>query len=123
MVIVGRIYDIVVVNDKVAQIILRKKMNDKIVPIAISLFGYWKDKIFEMKLKPKDKIKANIYMKSKIWNGKWYTDVYFRQVYLIEEAPRPMNERNLFEMDTYSNVTIVDEDTGFTIGEGGEIIE
>jgi hypothetical protein len=119
MVIVGRIWEIKVVNDKVAHIVLRKKMNDKIVPVAISVFGYWKDKIFEMKLKPKDKIKANIYMKSKEWNDKWYTDVYFREVYLIEKAPMAMNERNLFEM----NDTIIDDDTGFTIGEGGEIIE
>jgi len=119
VVIVGRIWEIKVVNDKVAHIVLRKKMNNKIVPVAISVFGYWKDKIFEMKLKPKDKIKANIYMKSKEWNGKWYTDVYFREVYLIEKAPIAMNERNLFEM----NDTILDDDTGFTIGEGGEIIE
>lgn len=119
MVIVGRIFDIVIVTDKVAQIVLRKKMNDKIVPVAISVFGYWKDKIHQMGLKPKDKIKGNVYMKSKIYNGKYYTDVYFKEVYLVEEAPRPMNERNLFE----THETITDDDTGFTIGEGGEIIE
>jgi len=91
MVIVGRIYEIVVINEKVAQVVLKKKMNDKIVPVAIAVFGYWKDKIIkEMKLKPKDKIKGNIYMKSNLYNGKYYTDVYFKEVYLIEEGARPI---------------------------------
>lgn len=113
MVITGRIYDIVIVNDKVAQIILRKKMNDKIVPVAISVFGWWKQKIHEMKLKPKDKIKANVYMKSKIWNGKWYTDVYFKEVYLIEEAPPPMSSKNLFSDEFIDgDGNSIDLDTG-----------
>lgn len=96
MVITGRIFDIKVINEKYAQVVLKKKMSDKIVPVAIGVFGYWKDKIInEMKLKPKDKIKGNLYMKSKLWtdkNGvdKYLTDVYFKEVYLIEEGPRPM---------------------------------
>jgi len=64
MVIVGRIFDIVVISEKVAQIVLKKKMNDKVVPVAISVFGYWKDRALnEMKLKGKDKIKANVCVK------------------------------------------------------------
>ena len=42
MVITGRIFDIVIINEKVAQIVLKKKMNEKIVPVAISVFGYFK---------------------------------------------------------------------------------
>ena len=85
MVITGKIFDIVIINDKVAQIVLRKKMNDKIVPVAISIFGYWKQKaIEEMKIKMKDKIRGNVYMKSKIFNGKYYTDVYFKEIYFAD---------------------------------------
>jgi len=102
MVITGRIFDIVKVSDNVAQIVLKKKMKDKIVPVAITVMGYWKDKALkEMKLKPKDKIKGNIYLKSNLFKGKYYTDVFFREVYLIEPAPINMN-KNLF----------VDEETG-----------
>ena len=111
MVITGRIFDIVVINDKVAQIVLKKKMADKIVPVAICVFGYWKDKaIKEMKLKAKDKIKANVYMKSKIYNGKYYTDVYFKEILLVEDAPINMSnkDRELFETD----MGMVDTETG-----------
>jgi hypothetical protein len=86
MVITGRIFDIVIISDKVAQIVLKKKMNDKIVPVAISVFGYWKTKALEeMKVKMKDKIKGNLYLKSKIYNGKYYTDVYFKEIYFAED--------------------------------------
>jgi hypothetical protein len=104
MVITGRIFDIKVISEKYAQIVLKKKMSDKIVPVAIGVFGYWKDKIIkEMKLKPKDKIKGNIYLKSNLWtdkNGveKYLTDIYFKEVYLIEEGPRPMG--SLFQQPT-----------------------
>ncbi len=110
MIITGRIFDIVIVSDKTANIILKKKMADKIVPVAITVFGYWKDKAVK-ELKPKDKIKANVYMKSKIYNGKWYTDVYFKEIYLIESAPKPMG-RKLFDM---VDDNMVDTETGEVI--------
>ena len=101
MVITGRIFDIITVNEKVAQIIIRKKDKDKIVPVAISIFGYWKDKALnEMKLKLKDKIKGNLYVKSRLYNGKYYTDVFFREIYIVE--PAPINMGGLF----------VDKETG-----------
>jgi len=93
MVITGRIYDIVIITDTIAQIIIRKKDKDKIYPVAIKIMGYWKDKaIKELNLKPKDKIKGNIYMRSKLYNGKYYTDVFFREIFVIEKAPIKFNE-------------------------------
>jgi hypothetical protein len=111
MVITGRIFDIVIVSDKVAQIVLKKKMADKIVPVAIAVFGYWKDKIInEMKLKPKDKIKGNIYLKSRIYNGKYYTDIYFKEVYMVEEYVKPFsNIGNLFEEQEKSVIEEIDD--------------
>lgn len=100
MVITGRIFDIVHIGDNVAQIVLKKKMRDKIVPVAITILGFWKDKALkDMKLKPKDKIKGNIYLKSNLYKGKYYTDVFFREVYLLEPAPIKMNQ-SLFNVDT-----------------------
>lgn len=116
MVYTGRIYDIVHINEKVAQIILKKKDKDKIVPVAITILGYWKDKALkEMKLKPKDKIRGNLYLKSNLHNGRYYTDVSFREIYLVENAPTKMgyNEKNLFDSEN----GIVDTETGELLSE------
>lgn len=113
MVITGKVFEIRVLSDKLAQIVLRKKMDNKLVYVSFNVFGYWKQKIEENNLKPKDKIKANVYMKSKEWNGKWITDVYFKEVYIIEVAPLPMMSKNLFSdefMDFDGNS--IDLDTG-----------
>jgi len=100
-VISGRIFEIIVVNEKVAQIVLNKKDNKgKVIPVTISVVGFWKDKI--MNLKQKDKIRGNLYMKSNLYNGKYYTDVQFKEIDLIEPAPVKMGTTTLF----------VDKETG-----------
>ena len=100
-VISGRIFEIIVVNEKVAQIVINKKdSKGKVIPITISVVGFWKDKI--MNLKQKDKIRGNLYMKSNLYNGKYYTDVQFKEIDLIEPAPVKMGTTTLF----------VDKETG-----------
>jgi hypothetical protein len=100
-VISGRIFEIIVVNEKVAQIVLNKKdSKGKVIPITISVVGFWKDKI--MNLKQKDKIRGNLYIKSNLYNGKYYTDVQFKEIDLIEPAPVKMGTTTLF----------VDKETG-----------
>jgi hypothetical protein len=100
-VISGRIFEIIVVNEKVAQIVLNKKdSKGKVIPITISVVGFWKDKI--LNLKQKDKIRGNLYMKSNLYNGKYYTDVQFKEIDLIEPAPVKMGTTTLF----------VDKETG-----------
>lgn len=100
MVITGRIFDIVIINDKFAQIVIRKKDREKILPVSITVGGFWKDKALnELKLKPKDKIKGNLYLKSKLHNGRYYTDVFFREIIVVERAPIKMNEL-FIDMDT-----------------------
>ena len=100
-VITGRIFDIIIVSEKVAQIVINKKDNKgKIIPLSISVVGFWKDKI--MNLKQKDKIRGNLYMKSNLYNGKYYTDVQFKEIHLIEQAPIKMGTTTLF----------VDKETG-----------
>jgi hypothetical protein len=82
------------------------------VPVAITIKGYWKDKALkEMKVKMKDKIRGNLYLKSNLYNGKWYTDVFFREIYLVEPAPIKMSE--LF----------VETDDGLIDTETGELIK
>jgi hypothetical protein len=54
MEISGRIFHINHLNDKVIQVVLRKKLNGKQTPIAFAVFGYWKDIVLkELKLKHK----------------------------------------------------------------------
>ena len=108
MLITGRIFDIVIINDKVAQIVLKKKLSDKIVPVAISVFGYWKTRALEeMKVKMKDKIRGNVYLKSKIYNGKYYTDIFFKEIHFCEEKPN--NNTGMF---IKSDDGLIDVETG-----------
>jgi hypothetical protein len=107
----GRIFDIVEISPKVAQIVLKKKINNKIQPVAICVFGYWRDKALnEMKLKVKDKIRGNLYLKSKP-NGRsgYYTDVYFKEIFIVENAPT--NMRELFVVDRETGEIIENENT------------
>lgn len=97
----GRIFEIIIVNEKVAQIVINKKdKNGKVIPITVSVVGFWKDKIAN--LKQKDKIRGNLYLKSNLYNGKYYTDVQFKEIDLLEPAPVKMGTTTLF----------VDRDTG-----------
>jgi hypothetical protein len=86
----GKIFDIITISPYVAQIVLKKKENNKIVPVAITISGYWKDKALnDMKIKVKDKIKGKLHLKSEMKNGRYYyTDVFFKDIYVIEKAPR-----------------------------------
>ena len=100
-VISGRIFEIIILNEKVAQIVINKKdSKGKVIPITISVVGFWKDKI--KNLRQKDKIRGNLYMKSNLYNGKYYTDVQFKEIDLIEPAPIKMSSTTLF----------VDKETG-----------
>jgi hypothetical protein len=114
--ITGRIFDIVVIKDNIAQIVLRKKCMDKIVPLAITVYGFWKDKaIKELQLKAKDMIRGNLYMRSRLHNGKYYTDLFFREIFVVERAPIKMNE--LFHKEPN-----IEEDLGDVDMETGEIL-
>jgi hypothetical protein len=84
MEIKGRILTINVVNDKLAQVVLKKQVAGKYTPIAINVFGYWKDKMQELHLNKGEKISGTIYLKSNLYKGRYYTDVYFKEVDIVE---------------------------------------
>jgi len=87
MQITGRIYEIIKINEKVIQIVLRKKDRGKYEFSALTLFGYWKDKAIEQELRPKDKIRANFRIRSNEYNGRYYSEAMCREIYIIEKAP------------------------------------
>jgi hypothetical protein len=77
--------------------------------VAVSVFGFWKDKLLiEQKLKKKDKIRANLYLKSRVYNGKYYTDVYFKEVF-ITEVYNPSVITDPSQAEVFTNF---DEETG-----------
>ena len=122
MLLTGRIFDIVIINEKVAQIVVKKKINDKIFPVAVSVFGYWKSKALEeMKLKMKDKIRGKLYLKSKIFNGKYYTDIFFKEIYLVEDFSNTINE-GLFKDEEDKENTFLETEDGTIDTETGELL-
>lgn len=115
MEITGRVYHINPINEKVIQVVLKKKVYGKDTPIAFAVIGFWKDVVLEkLKLKPKDKIKGTIVLKSNLYKGKYYTDVTLRDIEIVPDKPKDTTEGSpTFEMDIDDmGGHIIDEETG-----------
>lgn len=115
MVFTGKIFDIHELDDqKQAQIVIRKKMGDKIVPVAITVYGFWYERVKEMKLKAGDKIKANLYLKSKYWTkgNKYFTDVYFKEISVVEYSDPFQERKQEQEEEPQDGFFKVDKNTG-----------
>jgi hypothetical protein len=100
--IVAKILVINKISEKSAQIVVEKQIKGKKTPIAINIFGYWKDKMESLKLLPKEKIEGRVYVKSNLYNGKWYTDLYFKGIDRYVQKPKfkkPESNLNLFDED------------------------
>ena len=100
--IVGKILMINIISDKSAQVVIEKQIKGKKTPIAINIFGFWKDKMETLKLLPKEKIEGRVYVKSNLYNGKWYTDLYFKGIDRYVQKPKfkkPESNLNLFDED------------------------
>lgn len=123
--IVGRILTINKVSDKVSQVVIKKQVQGKQTPIAIDVFGFYKDKMEDLKLMKNDKIQGRVYIKSNLYKGKWYTDFYFKDIKRYEPKPKfiPQGktkpEHELFFEPSeeelkggISNTFIIDEETG-----------
>jgi hypothetical protein len=110
----GRILTINIISDKSAQIVVQKQVNKKKTPIAINIWGFWKDKMDLLKLQPKEKIEGRVYAKSTLWKGKWYTDLYFKDVFRSVDKPKSdkPQEQNMFDNEEFGigNVRLLDED-------------
>ncbi len=115
MEITGRVYHINPINDKVIQVVLKKKVYGKDTPIAFAVVGYWKDVVTnQLKLKVKDKIKGTVILKSNLYKGKYYTDVNLKDIEIVPEKPKELNGDKgapTLEIDDMGGY-IVDEETG-----------
>lgn len=116
MEITGRVYHINPINDKVIQVVLKKKVYGKDTPIAFAVIGYWKDVVMnQLKLKAKDKIKGTVVLKSNLYKGKYYTDVTLRDIEIVPDKPKEASadgsEQISLSMEGHGDY-IVDEETG-----------
>lgn len=112
MEITGRIFHINHLSDKCIQVVLRKKVNGKQTPIAFAVFGFWKDVVLnELKLKPKDKIRATVVLKSNLYKGKYYTDASLRNIEIVKDKIKEEKLENELELNDGDGY-IVDEETG-----------
>jgi hypothetical protein len=115
MEITGRVYHINPINEKVIQVVLKKKVYGKDTPIAFAVVGFWKDVVVDkLKLKPKDKIKGTVILKSNLYKGKYYTDVNLKDIEIVPDKPKETNEGSpTLDMDIDDmGGHIIDEETG-----------
>jgi len=84
MVIEGYIFDKINISEKVTQIVMRKKHKDRYNYICFVAFGWVKEKIEELDLDQKDKVRIEYYIKSKKWNERYSTDAIIEKIELKE---------------------------------------
>jgi hypothetical protein len=100
--LVAKILTINVISEKSAQVVVEKQIKGKKTPIAINVFGFWKEKLDSLNLQPKEKIEGRVYAKSNLYKGKWYTDLYFKGIDRYVPKPKFKKEptsQNLFNED------------------------
>ncbi|MDF1858301.1 MAG: DUF3127 domain-containing protein [Candidatus Pelagibacter bacterium] len=84
MVIEGYVFDKITVSEKVTQIVIRKKHNERYNYICFVAFGFVKDEIEELDIDQKDKVRIEYYIKSKKWNERYSTDAIIEKIELKE---------------------------------------
>lgn len=93
----GRLITIHKLSDKACQVVIKKTIKGKATAVAITVFGFWKDKLDALKLQKNDKIEAYIYLRSKFLNNRWYTDVEFKEVKRCVPKPKYNPYTNSYE--------------------------
>jgi len=84
MVIEAYVFDKIKVSEKVTQIVIRKKHNERYNYICFVAFGFIKVKIDELDIDQKDKVRIEYYIKSKKWNERYSTDAIIEKIELKE---------------------------------------
>lgn len=97
MVIEGYVYDRIEVNEKVIQIIIKKKYKEIYLFNAFISFGWIKDLIIEQDIRQKDKVRIEYHIKSKKWNDRYLTELIIDKIDIKERR---------------NNQTFVDFETG-----------
>ena len=93
MEIKGKIFHIQILNQWTAQIVIKKVIQKKMSPVALNVFGFWKDvAINKLKLKKNDIIQGNVVLKSKLWKDRYFTEVLLTNIELVTPKPKPIDD-------------------------------
>jgi len=107
----GRVFLIQEINDKVCKVVLQKQVRGEKIPMAFSAVGKQRDVVIkELKLKPKDKIRFDFDVKSRLWNDKWYSDLNIFHIELLPDKPKEKPEAQE-ELDFFAEGSF-DAETG-----------
>lgn len=87
--ITGKVHLVHPKNDKSIQIVIKKRIKKKEILIALDVWGWEKSNVEKLRLVKGDRIWAKLYIKSRIYNNKWYSDVYVEQVQRIDKVQKP----------------------------------
>ena len=98
----GHIFEIVK-SDKIWQIALKKRSKRGSFTITFSAFGYKIEKLKELNLNEKDRVRIKFTIESKRWNERYNTTLFISQLDVIEKYH---GSANIFEEEW------VDEQTG-----------
>jgi len=95
----GKVFDVIHRSDKVWEVVLRKKHKDKIVPISFIAFSFIIEDVKRLNIKPKDRIKIQFHLQSKMFNDRYYTSAIIDK---IDMLLKDTGTSNMFHTDLTS---------------------
>ena len=90
MVVNAVIYDVINVNDKVTQVIVKSKHNNIFINVCYIAFGDVMRKIKTDNIEKSDRVRIKYYLKSKKWNDKYSTDAIIQEISIKEKGKKQM---------------------------------
>ena len=99
MVCRGKVADVIPINDKVTQIVLRVKKGNIYLPVAFIAYSQIKALINQMNVEKGDAIKIEYFLKSKKWSERYSTDAVIDNIkVLAKKSPQLMVDMETGEL-------------------------
>jgi hypothetical protein len=92
----GKVFDLITRNEKVWEVVIRKKHKDKIIPISFVAFSYMISIVKALNIKPKDRIKIQFHLASKMFSERYYTSAIIDKIDILQ---RDMGTSNMFHVE------------------------
>lgn len=96
MVAKGKVIDIIDVSDKVTQVIVQSKKGENYFPICFTAYQDVLILIKQIRLEKRDVVKITYFLKSKKYEGKYYTSAIIEKINIITKKP----EQFMVDMET-----------------------
>jgi hypothetical protein len=92
----GKVSEIIVVNESVAQVIIKVKRGEIYLPVAFIALSSIKVLMQQINVEKGDTVKIEYYLKSKKWQDKYKTDAIIHSIRIIAKKPSQL----LIDMET-----------------------